>query len=157
MVVMIGDLVRRLSLLNPHLGVEVAGESPGIVLIDELELHLHPVWQRKIAASLKRTFHRLQFICTSHSPQIIGELQPEEVRLLYGKAFSKPAQSFGMDTNWVLEVLMGGSKCNEAVKDRLKAVFQLITDKKLVEAEAMTIQLRGCRKITFTFQEAFHD
>ncbi len=143
MVVMIGDLVRRLALLNPHLGLEVARESPGIVLIDELDLHLHPVWQRKIAANLKRTFQQLQFICTSHSPQIIGELQPDEVRLLQGKQVSQPAQSFGMDTNWVLEVLMGGSKCNEAVKVRLEQVFRFITDKKLSEAEAETIRLRG--------------
>lgn len=143
MVVMIGDLVRRLALLNPHLGLEVAHESPGVVLIDELDLHLHPVWQRKIAANLKRTFRQLQFICTSHSPQIIGELQPDEVRLLQGKQVSQPAQSFGMDTNWVLEVLMGGSKCNEAVKGRLEQVFRLITDKKLPEAEAETIRLRG--------------
>lgn len=143
MVVMIGDLVRRLALLNPHLGLEMAKESPGIVLIDELDLHLHPIWQRKIAGNLKRTFGRLQFICTSHSPQIIGELQPEEVRLLQGQQVCQPAQSFGMDANWVLEVLMGGSKCNPVVKGRLEQVFHWITNKKLAEAEAGAIKLRG--------------
>jgi predicted ATP-binding protein involved in virulence len=142
MVVMIGDLVRRLALLNPHLGLEVAHESPGIVLIDELDLHLHPVWQRKIAANLKRTFRQLQFICTSHSPQIIGELQPEEVRLLQGKQVSQPAQSFGMDSNWILKVLMGGVEMDPEIKGDIKTVQELALKREFPQARTLLKSLR---------------
>ena len=117
--------------------------TPGLVLIDEVDVHLHPIWQRRIATDLKETFPAIQFVCTSHSPQLIGELQPDEIRLMRDNGFSQPALSFGMDTNWVVEVLMGGSKCNAQVKDRLANVFQLITDRNLAEAEREVGLLRG--------------
>ncbi len=117
--------------------------TPGVVLIDEVDVHLHPIWQRRIATDLKETFPAIQFVCTSHSPQLIGELQPDEIRLMHGGDFSKPVLSFGMDSNWVVEVLMGGSKCNAKVKARLEKVFALIQAKKLPEAEKEALFLRG--------------
>lgn len=72
---MIGDLVRRAVLLNPHLGDKVLEETPGIVLIDELDLHLHPKWQRRIIEDLRRTFPKIQFIATTHSPFLIQSLR----------------------------------------------------------------------------------
>jgi len=56
---------------------------------------------------------------------------------------SQPALSFGMDSNWVVEVLMGGSKCNSHVKGRLERIFKLIGDKKLPEAQNEASLLRG--------------
>ncbi|MBZ5525216.1 MAG: AAA family ATPase, partial [Acidobacteriia bacterium] len=50
----------------------VLRQTPGVVLIDELDVHLHPKWQRRVATDLKRTFPGIQFVCTSHSPQVIG-------------------------------------------------------------------------------------
>lgn len=117
--------------------------TPGLVLIDEVDVHLHPIWQRRIATDLKETFPEIQFVCTSHSPQLIGELQPEEIRLMHENEFSEPALSFGMDSNWVVEVLMGGSKCNAQVKDRLAKVFQLIKGSDLPGAEREAMLLRG--------------
>jgi len=121
----------------------VLSQTPGLVLIDEVDVHLHPIWQRRIASDLKETFPAIQFICTSHSPQLIGELQPEEIRLLHDDSITQPSLSFGMDSNWVVETIMGGSKCNSEVKDRLAKVFQLIKEKKLPEAEAVAMLLRG--------------
>jgi len=57
-------------------------ESPGIVLIDELDVHLHPKWQRQVVEDLKRTFPCIQFVCTSHSPFIIQSLKEGELRTL---------------------------------------------------------------------------
>lgn len=68
---MFGDLARRLALANP--GLENPLEGEGIVLIDEIELHMHPLWQRKILRVLRDTFPNIQFIITTHSPQILGE------------------------------------------------------------------------------------
>jgi predicted ATP-binding protein involved in virulence len=117
--------------------------TPGLVLIDEVDVHLHPIWQRRLAMDLKKNFPAVQFVCTSHSPQLIGELQPDEIRLMHDDAFSTPMLSFGMDSNWVVEILMGGSKCNEQVKARLSTVFRLITEQKFQEAEEESFRLRG--------------
>ena len=57
-------------------------ETPGLVLIDEIDLHLHPKWQRQIVGALKRIFPKIQFFATTHSPQVIGQAKPEEIVLL---------------------------------------------------------------------------
>lgn len=121
----------------------ILAQTPGVVLIDELDVHLHPIWQRRIVHDLKRVFPSIQFICTSHSPQLIGELHPEEIVLMHDEKVSQPAMSFGMDSNWVVEFLMGGSRCNSAIKVRLGHIFQLLQDKKLKEAESEAFNLRG--------------
>ena len=67
----VADIAMRCSQLNPHLNERARLETPGVVLIDEIDLHLHPRWQRSVIASLCRSFPRLQFVATSHSPFII--------------------------------------------------------------------------------------
>lgn len=69
------DLARRAAVLNPHLGGEASAMTSGVVLIDELDLHLHPKWQRRIIEDLRRTFPKIQFICTTHSPFLIQSLR----------------------------------------------------------------------------------
>lgn len=71
---MIADIAYRMAELNPHLTTE----TPGIVLIDELDLHLHPKWQRSIVGDLKRIFPNCQFVVTTHSPFIIQSLDEED-------------------------------------------------------------------------------
>lgn len=77
------DLARRAAILNPHLGGEAAAKTAGVVLIDELDLHLHPRWQRTVISNLRRTFPLMQFICTTHSPFLIQSvLEPGNGSLL---------------------------------------------------------------------------
>lgn len=73
------DIAYRAIKLNPHLGERAVLETEGIVLIDELDMHLHPKWQRHIVEDLKRTFPKIQFIVTTHSPFIVQSLKREEV------------------------------------------------------------------------------
>jgi predicted ATP-binding protein involved in virulence len=82
---MIGDIARRCATINPHLDDDSVSRTPGFVLIDELDLHLHPRWQRRIVDDLKRTFPEIQFITTTHSPFIIQALEPGELRILGGE------------------------------------------------------------------------
>lgn len=123
----------------------VLAETPGLVLIDELDVHLHPDWQRVIATCLKQTFPKVQFVCTSHSPQVIGEVQPDEIRLLDFKSnhASQPIQSFGMDSNWVVEQIMGGDKCDPKINLDTSNILKLIDERKLDEAESEVMRLRG--------------
>lgn len=155
MLAMVADLAIKCVTQNTHLipaeDLEPEDEplprvllqTPGVVLIDEVDIHLHPIWQRRIATDLKETFPAIQFVCTSHSPQLIGELQPEEIRLMHEGNITQPALSYGMDSNWVIEMMMGGSKCNAEVKERLESIFAFIRERNLEEAEAEALRLRG--------------
>lgn len=78
-VAMVADIAWRASVLNPHLGERAAELAEGVVLIDEIDLHLHPNWQRRVLLDLRRAFPRLQFIATTHSPFIIQSLQPGQL------------------------------------------------------------------------------
>ena len=64
----------------------VLAQTPGVVLIDELDVHLHPKWQRRVVESLRRVFPRLQFISTTHSPFIVQSLREDELINLQGQS-----------------------------------------------------------------------
>lgn len=74
MLVMVADIAWRAAVLNPHHGAEVLANSEGVVLIDEIDLHLHPEWQRRVVNDLRSAFPRIQFIATTHSPFVIQSL-----------------------------------------------------------------------------------
>lgn len=74
MTAMAADIARRCAQLNPHLDGRARLETPGIVLIDEIDQHLHPRWQRAVARDLREMFPRLQFVATTHSPFIIQSM-----------------------------------------------------------------------------------
>lgn len=76
MIGLVADLAFRAAQLNPQLEERIAQQTPGIVLIDELDQHLHPLWQRRVVSDLRRAFPRVQFIATTHSPFIIQSLDP---------------------------------------------------------------------------------
>ncbi|MGZ5624861.1 MAG: AAA family ATPase [Methylobacter sp.] len=78
------DLARRAAILNPHLEGDASTKTSGVVLIDELDLHLHPKWQRRIIEDLSRTFPKIQFICTTHSPFLIQSLRKGKLIQLDG-------------------------------------------------------------------------
>jgi len=86
MLAVVGDLAQKAATLNPHLGEGVLVQTPGVVLIDELDLHLHPTWQRHVIEDLRATFPRIQFVCTTHSPFLIQSLRSgDELVMLDGQ------------------------------------------------------------------------
>ena len=78
MLAMTADIAVRCATLNPHLRADAARQTPGVVLIDELDLHLHPKWQRRVAGDLMRAFPMIQFVATTHSPFVIQSLSAAE-------------------------------------------------------------------------------
>ncbi|MEA1893749.1 MAG: AAA family ATPase [Euryarchaeota archaeon] len=84
MVAMVADIAHRAARLNPHLSANAATESSGVILIDEIDLHLHPQWQRHVVGDLQKAFPNIQFIVTTHSPFILQSLNPGEVIDLSG-------------------------------------------------------------------------
>lgn len=122
---LVGDLARRLSLLNTEKANPLDGH--GVVLIDEIDLHLHPKWQRTIVSKLEHTFPNCQFIITTHSPQVIGELAAESVMLLRdGALHGQAARSLGLSSGEVLEELMEGLERNAEVSAQLRAIQKLM-------------------------------
>jgi predicted ATP-binding protein involved in virulence len=87
MLAMVGDMAQKVAKLNPHLGSDVLRETRGVVLIDELDLHIHPRWQRSLIEDLRKAFPKIQFICTTHSPFLIQSLRSgEELIMLDGQS-----------------------------------------------------------------------
>ena len=76
---MAADIAYRCIQLNPHFGERAVLDTPGIVLIDEIDLHLHPNWQRHFIGDLKKAFPKIQFVATTHSPFIVQSLKASEL------------------------------------------------------------------------------
>lgn len=110
---MVADLAIKAILLNPHFGDEAALRSPGVVLIDELDLHLHPKWQRRIVEDLRRTFPAVQFVSTTHSPFIVQALRPGELVPLDGQPVLEPG-NLGIET--IARGLMGVSRPDVGIR-----------------------------------------
>ncbi|WP_044406085.1 AAA family ATPase [Thiomicrospira microaerophila] len=112
MVSMVADMAWRCAKLNPHFGEDAAQKTEGIVLIDEVDMHLHPEWQQRVIQSLTKTFPNIQFIVTTHSPQVLSTVPRESIRVLSefnGEMIAEEpkAHSYGEPSNDVLEAIMG--------------------------------------------------
>ncbi len=141
---MVADIARRACVLRgDETDIDVLTQTTGIVLIDELDLHLHPKWQRHIVGALKRIFPKIQFFATTHSPQVIGEARPEEIVLLTPEGQKRPIGSYGMDSNWVLECVMEAEGRDPAIARRIKQLFDAIDDDRLQDARDMIASLRA--------------
>ena len=143
---LIFDLAYYLSQANPKLE-DPLRDGEAIVLIDELDLHLHPRWQRTIVEKLTTTFPNCQFIATTHSPQIIGECDPAGLILLTkedGKVVVTQGghQGFGLDSSWILEHLMGTAPRNVSVQKRINRVEDAIEEGNLLLARKHLADLR---------------
>lgn len=138
---LLGDLSRRLSLLNP--GLQNPNEGSGVVLIDEIDLHLHPRWQREVVAKLETTFPNCQFVITTHSPQVVGELAPQSVMLLRdGKFLGHAERSLGLSSGQVLEELMESQAMNAGFQAAVLHIERSIEDEAYTDARAALAYLR---------------
>ncbi|KAM3091523.1 AAA family ATPase [Phormidesmis sp. 146-12] len=146
---MVGDLARRLAIANPGLLDPLQGE--GVVLIDEIELHLHPKWQREIIPALTRTFPNCQFIVTTHSPQVLGEVKGKVYQLKSTSEgiIAESLQTYGRDSNQILEDVMDVPERSREFQDKIRHLFRLIEDGKLDEAKSLQQELED----SITYEE----
>jgi predicted ATP-binding protein involved in virulence len=106
MLTMVGDIARRLNLLNPTLENPLHGT--GIILIDEPETHLHPRWQQRVLTNLEKTFPNVQFVVTTHSPQLLTTVKKEQIIVLSDDNAATPiGNTFGEPSNYVLTQVLG--------------------------------------------------
>ncbi len=130
------DLTRRLAQANPSI-VDPALGAEGVVLIDEIDLHLHPKWQRRIAQNLIATFPNCQFIATTHSPQVIGEVEHDRIQIVADGQVYSPTHSFGVDSSRVLEEIMESAPRTQEVQDLLTELSRQIGDEKYENARRL--------------------
>lgn len=133
-----GDLARRLTIANPTLDDPLSGE--GVVLIDEVELHMHPSWQRKVLKQLRDTFPNIQFLITTHSPIILNEVDENyNLYFMYAEKGDVQAELIkrldGYDTNVVLEQFMGTKSLNVKTEKLIHTIYSDISQGEYAEAE----------------------
>ncbi len=155
LIALVGDLARRLAIANPALNDPLQGQ--GIVLIDEIDLHLHPAWQRRVVPQLLRVFPNCQFLISTHSPQVLSEIAAPHIRLLqqtteHGLHIVTPTQAKGLSSNDVLDELMLSENTpllsrNAETQAALDELFQDIALEKWADAqtklETLKQQLAG--------------
>lgn len=137
LIALIADIGRRMCILNPHMGKDVLKNTSGVVIIDELDIHLHPAWQRNIVPALKTAFPKIQFIAASHSPQIIGSLKPEEVIVLNDGVSSHPRVTYGLDSSRVLEEVMDVAQREPEIEALLSELFSTLEYDDLEKAKLL--------------------
>lgn len=127
------DLARRLAITYANSADPLQGE--GVVLIDEIELHLHPAWQRRVLGALRRTFPNCQFIATTHSPQILSEVPNDAVVFVDDFKLLRPgAPTAGRDSNAILTEAMDTPERPIAQVRAIRAISALLDENKYDEA-----------------------
>lgn len=132
-IAMVADLAFRAFKLNPHLGLRAALETPGVALIDEVDMFLHPSWQQSILASLRTAFPKVQFIVSTHSPQVLTTVASESVRILRGgRVYAAPAGTEGAEPGRLLTTALGLQSVrpprNEATRELLEYLDMVSRD-----------------------------
>ena len=141
-IALVADIARRAVMLNELDGVEAPARVEGVVLIDELDLHLHPRWQRVALARLREAFPRLQLVVSTHSPQVLSSAENRQVRRLIGGSLQE-GQVFveSRDTNAILREYMLTDDRSPAGIDALRELHDCIDQGRRDEAEKLYQQL----------------
>lgn len=138
------DIARRLIIANIDNENPLDGEA--IILIDELDLHLHPKWQRTIVTDLVRTFPNCQFIATTHSPQIIGEVKADAITIIDREQETevyKPNVAFGLDSQRIIEELLEAPIRNIETQQKLEEINDSVNKEKYEEAKSKIEELKS--------------
>ena len=137
-IALVADIARRAVMLNEFDGADASARVEGVVLIDELDLHLHPRWQRVALPRLRNVFPRLQLVVTTHSPQILSSVDNRQVRRLFdGKLQEYPVLVEGRDTNAILREYMRTEDRSPEGTGALRALHDHIDGGRREEAEEL--------------------
>ena len=107
MISLVADIAYRMAVLNPQFLGNICKNTDGVVLIDEVDLHLHPAWQQRVLGDLRAIFPKVQFIVSTHAPAVINTVKRESIRILKNKNIKlAPIETYGKDVNSVLKEIM---------------------------------------------------
>jgi len=137
LITLIGDIARRLAIANPESDNPLEGS--GVIMIDEVDLHLHPKWQQLMIPQLQTIFPNCQFIVSTHSPQVLNNVQPQNIILLNNKdnelTYSFAIESYGKNSDRILEDLLGVDARPSNIKNDIEKLYRYIDEEKIDEAK----------------------
>ncbi len=139
---MVADIAYRMSVLNPQLLDHILEETPGIVLIDEVDMHLHPEWQRRIVEDLHYIFPKVQFIVTTHSPSVLANVRKEHILLLEENQVHAPGNTtYGRDISAILNEIMKVEIRPQRVVDLKDRFYKVLSEEKYDQARVLLKEL----------------
>lgn len=135
---LIADIAYRMAVLNPQLGTATLEKTEGVVLIDEVDLHLHPAWQHSILSDLRDIFPAIQFIVTTHAPAVISSAKSDNLLLLSDyDVIGVSSEIFGNDVNSILTDIMDAKERNPIVADMFLKYYDHLNAGKYDDAESV--------------------
>lgn len=139
---LIADIAYRMAILNPQLLNKVLVETEGIVLIDEIDLHLHPTWQKRILKDLMDIFPKVQFVVSTHAPEVINSVKSDSIVILKENTVLPAAdETYGKDANTILREVMEVSTRPDDVRKLFDQFYSLLDREEWKRAEAVIEQL----------------
>ena len=147
---MVTDLAFRCALLNQGIyGEEACLKTKGTVLIDEIDLHLHPTLQSIVIKSLQNAFPNLQFVITTHAPMVMTSIQSNKENGIYMLSYSKEngykavdVDLYGLDASTILDVVLDVTPRSKDVDDRLNTLFQFIDTDDYANAKIILTEMK---------------
>ena len=143
MLALVMDFARRLAQANPDMENPLAAEA--ILMIDELDLHLHPTWQQKIIPDLKKVFPNTQIIATTHSPEVVTTVKQNQVKILEDYQIKEcPSPTKGMKSSDIVRYVLGLSDLRPDTEESrtLTRLFEAIDNGQLEEAKRLRQELQ---------------
>lgn len=141
---MVSTLVAETINGDPNFSPEARLTCEGTILIDEIDLHLHPAWQRTVLQGLLNAFPKMQFIVTTHSPQIVASAQADWVRILDrdGSVTRPTDQTYGADSNRILQEIFGVPSRPSEIVEKINAAGKLLELKRYDDALQAILDLQ---------------
>lgn len=133
---LIADIAYRMATLNPQLMEDVLTKTEGVVLIDEVDLHLHPRWQQRFLKDLTEIFPKVQFIVTTHAPAVINSVKSENLVILEDGEMREPVgEVYGKDVNTIVAGVMDADERPVEVLNMFDRFYELIDKHETEKAE----------------------
>ncbi len=141
LILMVSDIAHRLALANP--AKENCLEGTGVIIIDEIDLHLHPAWQREVIPCLKATFPNIQLITTTHSPQVLSNVERSNIHIIENfQLIKETPYTYGNDSNTILKDLFNINERPKHTERKLEKLYDLIEEEKEDETLKLLDELK---------------
>lgn len=141
---LIADIAYRMAILNPQLLDKVLVETEGIVLIDEVDLHLHPTWQKRILKDLMEVFPKVQFIVTTHAPEVINSVKSESIIVLKNNRIADIVdETYGKDANAILREVMDVATRPDEINQLFELFYNALDREDWQEADFLLQKLES--------------
>lgn len=139
---LVADIAYRMAVLNPQLLGDVCNKTDGIILIDEVDLHLHPSWQQRILGDLTAVFPNVQFIVTTHAPAVINTIRSENLVMLNDHDVHYPSgEVYGKDVNTILRGAMRTDERPATIKSMFSEFYDMLSHEEFDKAEQVLDKL----------------